>query len=92
MLHQRVISKEIQSSRELNVSMMYSLPHLFYLKAIKKRQRRTSKVVMHARTRIATVCACMNGAIMTSAYVFKRRQEFKDEPAVFNTNINFVPP
>lgn len=32
MLHQRVISKEIQSSREL----MYSLPHLFYLKAIKK--------------------------------------------------------
>lgn len=36
MLHQRVISKEIQSSRELNVSMMYSLPRLFYLKAIKK--------------------------------------------------------
>lgn len=36
MLHQRVISKEIQSSRELNVSIMYSLPHLFYLKAIKK--------------------------------------------------------
>ena len=36
MLHQRVISKEIQSSRELNVSMMYSLRHLFYLKAIKK--------------------------------------------------------
>ena len=47
---------------------------------------------MHARTRIVTACACMNGAIMTSAYVFKRRQEFKDEPAVFNTNINFVPP
>ena len=37
MLHQRVISKEIQSSRELNVSMMYSLSHLFYLKAIKKK-------------------------------------------------------
>ena len=36
MLHQRVISKEIQSSRELNFSMMYSLSHLFYLKAIKK--------------------------------------------------------
>ena len=35
MLHQRLISKEIQSSRELNISMMYSLPHLFYLKAIK---------------------------------------------------------
>ena len=95
MLHQGVISKEIQSSREMNVSMMYSLPQLFYLKAIKKAETNVEGCNARtriARTRIVTACACMNGAIMTSAYVFKRRQEFKDESAVFNTNINFVPP